>query len=152
MKKVYYEKVGGKYIPVSEYDPQFLDRLPYGNHLIMVHEGGLTRRYNVEPALAPMIAAGRLVASKIAGEILNASRMRPSKKPATPEQVTAWKSLLDAFGDEQYIVEWLSAVDMAAIATDSLENEAATLLSHPAVKNAYDEFMLICKLTLGEKE
>ncbi len=59
MKKIYYEKVGRRYVPVSEYDSEFLDAFPKGNHLVMCYPGGTSRRFRIDPALAPMIAAGR---------------------------------------------------------------------------------------------
>jgi hypothetical protein len=43
-----------------EYDEYLMDGLPYGNHMIMVYPGGQSTRYNIDPALAPMIAAGRV--------------------------------------------------------------------------------------------
>jgi len=39
MKKIYYEKVGRKYIPVSEYDSNLLDGFTKGNHLVMSYPG-----------------------------------------------------------------------------------------------------------------
>ena len=35
MKKIYYEKVGRRYKPVAEYDPDYLDSFPKGSHLVM---------------------------------------------------------------------------------------------------------------------
>jgi hypothetical protein len=60
MKKIYYEKIGRKYMPVAEYDNEFLDSFPKGNHLVMSYPGGSSRRFNIAPAYAPMIAAGSL--------------------------------------------------------------------------------------------
>ena len=60
MKKIYYEKVGRRYVPVSEYDNDFLDSFTKGNHLVMSYPGGTSRRYNVDPNYAAMIAAGRV--------------------------------------------------------------------------------------------
>ena len=50
MKRIYYEKVGRSYKPVSEYDSDLLDSLPKGAHLIMCYPGGSSRRYNIDPA------------------------------------------------------------------------------------------------------
>ena len=54
----FYRKVGRRYQPVEEYDPELMDALPEGDHLISVRVGLTSRRFDVDPALAPMIAAG----------------------------------------------------------------------------------------------
>jgi alpha-D-ribose 1-methylphosphonate 5-triphosphate diphosphatase len=56
-KKIYYEKRGRRYYPVMEHDYELMDAMPRGNHLIMCYPGGRSTRYNIDPALAPMIAA-----------------------------------------------------------------------------------------------
>ena len=58
MKKIYYEKVGRRYVPVYEYDNDFLDAWPRGTHLVTCHPGGQSRRYNIDPNHAALIAAG----------------------------------------------------------------------------------------------
>jgi hypothetical protein len=60
MKKIYYEKKGHRYVPVSEYDSEYLDSFSKGTHLVMCYPGGQSRRYNVDPDYAAMIAAGRV--------------------------------------------------------------------------------------------
>lgn len=151
MTKTFYEKVGRKYIPVSEYDSDFSHSLPYGNHLIMVYKNGSTTKTNIDPALAPMIAAGRYAIDSISKAIMDATDIRPSKTPLTVEQINAWNALSVAFGDEKHQLEWPSAYAAADSAISALQDEAMMLLSHPAVKNAYDEFMLICELTKEPK-
>ena len=59
MKKIYYEKVNGRYRPVAEYDSDWIDSFPKGNHLVMCYPGGSSRKFNVEPNYAALIAAGR---------------------------------------------------------------------------------------------
>lgn len=57
MKKIYYEKIGRKYVPVREYDSDFMDAWPKGTHLVMSYPGGQSKRYNIDPNYAAMIAA-----------------------------------------------------------------------------------------------
>jgi hypothetical protein len=82
-KEIFYRKVGSRYKPVSEYDHNLLDSFPKGNHLVMCYPGGQSRRFNINPALAPMIAAGRLAedAAKCVRAIalLQKSKRRPGK-------------------------------------------------------------------------
>jgi hypothetical protein len=80
-KKIYYEKVGRRYVPVAEYDNDLLDSFTKGNHLVMCYPGGTSRRFNIEPALAPMIAAGRVAEDAICKALNKASEMRPARTP-----------------------------------------------------------------------
>ena len=151
MKKTYYEKIGRKYIPVSEYDSDLSYAIPYGNHLLSVYPGGQSTRYNVEPTFAPLIAAGRYAEDAISKAVMKASDLRPSTTPLTQEQRDAWENLAKAFGEDRHMLQWPAAQDIARVAVTALQVEANMLLSNPAVKNAYEEFMIICKLTKETK-
>jgi len=102
MKKIFYEKRGRRYVPVAEYDSDYLDSFPKGNHLVMCYPGGQSRRFNIEPNYAAMIAAGRVAEDAISEVIRKATDIRPSKSPITPEQLKAWKNLAKAFGEEKH--------------------------------------------------
>lgn len=151
MSKILYEKIGDEYVPVSVYEAKMIDSLPLGNHLIMVYKNGNTKRHNVDPAFAPMIAAGRYAVDEITDAIVSASSIRPTKTPLTQEQKDAWEALSKAFGESSHMLQWPSANEIAYQAVAALQNEANALLLNPSVKHAYDEFMLICKLALEQK-
>lgn len=150
MKKIYYEKVGRKYVPVQEYDNEFLDAFPKGNHLVMCYPGGTSRRFNVEPALAPMIAAGRYAEDAMSSALVKASEMRPHNKPITEKQKKAWEALAKSFGNDRYYVELPSAREVTEAGIKAMETEANKLLEHPMVRDAYEEFMATCKLVLAQ--
>jgi hypothetical protein len=151
MKKIFYEKVGRRYKPIAEYDNEYLDSFPKGSHLVMCYPGGQSRRFNIEPALAPMIAAGRFAEDAMSAALVKASEMRPHNKPITEKQKTAWDNLAKSFGDERYYVELPSAREVTEAGLRAMEDQAAELLEHPMVKQAYDEFMATCKLVLDPK-
>jgi len=96
MKKVYYEKVGRRYVPVYEYDSNLLDSFPQGNHLVMCYPGGSSRRFNIDPNYAAMIAAGRVAEEAMA---------------------------------------------------EAMQTEADQLMQNSAVRAAYEQFVLLCRLT-----
>jgi hypothetical protein len=146
MKKIYYEKVGRRYVPVAEYDNNFLDSFTKGNHLVMSYPGGASRRYNIEPALAPMIAAGRYAEDAICEQLRKQSEMKPQRTPLTPGQLKAWQKLAKEFGDELCPLSYGAARDLAEAGVNAMQTEAEKLLSHPMVQAAYDEFMATCKL------
>ena len=147
MKKIYYEKKGRKYVPVSEYDNDLLDSFSRGCHLVMVYPGGSSRRYNIDPAYAPMIAAGRIAGDKISEALRKASDLRPSREPITEGQRKAWQKLAKEFGEERHMLTWPSARDAADEAVKAMMAEAEKLMTHPSVKKAYEQFLLVCELT-----
>ena len=146
-KKIYYEKRGRRYVPVMEHDYELMDAMPRGNHLIMCYPGGQSTRYNIEPALAPMIAAGRVAEDQISKAVRKASEMRPRRKELTVEQKRAWDRLTKAMGNEVYSIEIASAREIADAGLKAMQEEADKLLTNPAVKLAYEQFLLVCELT-----
>ena len=147
MKKIFYEKVGRKYVPIAEYDDTFMDSFPKGNHLIMSYPGGTSRRFNIDPALAPMIAAGRHAESAMAEAVSKACELRPTQTPITEGQRKAWNKLAKEFGSELCTLQGANINDIVAAGLQALQEEADKLLQHAAVKQAYDQFMLVCALT-----
>lgn len=147
MKKIYYVKEGRRYVPVAEYDNDLMDSFHKGNHLVMVYPGGTSRRFNIEPALAPMIAAGRLAEDAICTALNKASEMRPARTPITPAQQRAWKKLSKEFGDELCTLYGACVRDIAEAGVKAMQDEADKLMQHESVKLAYEQFLLVCKLT-----
>jgi hypothetical protein len=145
-KKTYYEKVGRRYVPVAEYDSEYMDSFPKGNHLVMSYPGGTSRRLNVDPNYAAMIAAGRVAEDVISKAVVKASEMRPHQKPITEEQQQAWRNLAEAFGNDRYYIEIPSAREVAEAGVRAMEEEAMKLMLHPAVKKAYENFQIVAKL------
>ena len=146
MKKIYYVKEGRRYKPVAEYDNDLMDSFHKGNHLVMVYPGGTSRRFNVEPALAPMIAAGRYAEDAICRAITKASELRPSRSPITEAQQRAWRKLAKEMGDELCMLYGPSTRDIAEAGVQAMQAEADKLMTHPAVRDAYEQFQLVCKL------
>ncbi len=152
MKKVYYEKRGRRYHPVAEYDNDLLDSFSKGNHLVMCYPGGTSRRFNVEPNHAAMIAAGRVAEDAICRAISKASELRPTNIPLTEAQQKAWKKLAKEMDDGICTLYGLSVRDCAEAGVKAMIEEAEQLMSNPAVKKAYEHFQLVCELTKEQYE
>jgi len=146
MKKIYYEKIGRRYVPVAEYDNDLLDSFPKGSHLVLCYPGGSSRRFNVEPNHAAMIAAGRVAEDAICDSLRKASEMRPQRTPITLGQQRAWRKLAKEFGDELCPLSYGSARDHAEAAVNAMIAEAEQLMTHPAVRDAYEQFQTVCNL------
>lgn len=152
MKKIYYEKRGRRYHPVAEYDNDLLDSFPKGNHLVMSYPGGTSRRFHIDPAFAPMIAAGRVAEDAICRAISTASELRPQKTLLTPGQQRAWRKLAKEFGDEICTLQGTSVYDCARAGVEAMQVEADKLMQHASVRQAYEQFLLVCRLTQSDSE
>jgi hypothetical protein len=147
MKKIYYVKEGRRYKPVAEYDSDLMDSFTKGNHLVMCYPGGTSRRFNIDPALAPMIAAGRYAEDAISRAISKAAELRPQRTPITEAQQKAWRKLAKEMGDELCTLTGLSVRDCAEAGVQAMQEEALKLMQHQAVREAYEQFQLVCELT-----
>ena len=151
MKKIYYVKEGRRYKPVAEYDNDLMDSFHKGNHLVMVYPGGTSRRFNIDPALAPMIAAGRVAEDAMCKAMMDASELRPQQTPLTEGQRKAWRKLAKEFGDELCTLQGSSTRDIVEAGVQAMQTEADKLLQHDAVRQAYEQFQLVCELTKGNE-
>jgi hypothetical protein len=147
MKKVFYEKVGRKYVPVSEYDSDFLDSFTKGTHLVMSYPGGKSTRYNIDPNYAAMIAAGRVAEDAICSAMMKADEITPTRKALTPEEHAAWMNLIEVWGDEARSLRRPAIRDAAEAAVRAMQEEADKLMKHTAVRRAFEQFQLVCELT-----
>ena len=152
-KITYYQKIGRRYRPVYEYDQKLMDALPKGTHLVQVYPGGKSTRCNINPAYAPMIAAGRVAEDKISEVIRKATDMRPASKETklTEEQIRCWKELSKAFGEDNHALQWPSAREACEEAVKAMSVEAEKLLTVPAVRKAYEHFLFVAELTKEHK-
>lgn len=146
MKRVFYEKTGRRYRPVSEYDDAVIGAMPFGAHMVVVQPNHEMRSYQIDPAHAPMVAAGMYAREAIVDAVCRASEMRPQRKPITPEQLAAWQALAKAFGDDLATLNHASAHDIAEAAVTATAAAAKDLLNNPTVKAAYEQFLLVAKL------
>jgi hypothetical protein len=151
MKKIYYIKEGRKYVPVAEYDNELMDSFSKGTHLVMVYPGGTSRRFNIDPNYAAMIAAGRVAEDAICKAISKASELRPQRTLITPGQKKAWEKLAKELGNELATLNGLSIRDCAEAGVNAMMEEATNLMENPAVKKAYEHFLLVCELTKENK-
>jgi hypothetical protein len=146
-KTLFYKKVGRKYEPVYEYDQELLDSFPKGTHIVMSYPGGQSRRYNIDPNYAAMIAAGRVAEDAICSAMVKADEVQPQRKALTEAERDAWNNLIAVWGDEARSLRRPAIRDIAEAAVQAMQIEAEKLMSNPAVRNAWEQFQLVCALT-----
>ena len=151
VKKILYEKVGRRYVPVAEnYDDHYT--FPKGNHLVMCYPGGESRQFDIDPNYAALIAASRVAEDAMCKALNKASELRPARTPITPAQQRAWKKLAKEFGDELCTLNGASIHDIAEAGVRALQEEADKLLTNATVKAAYDQFLFVCALTKKQEK
>jgi hypothetical protein len=130
-----------------------MDAFPKGSHLVICYPGGQSTRYNVDPAYAPMIAAGRVAEDVISAVIVKATDLRAASRGTklTEEQLRCWKALSKAFGEENHALQWPSAREACEEAVKAMQIEADKLLAVPAVRKAYEHFLFVAELTKDHK-
>jgi hypothetical protein len=148
MKEVFYKKVGRKYVPVSEYDSTLLDALPKGAHLVLCYPGGRSTRYNINPDFAPMMAAGRYAEEAISKSLMASSELRPATwDKFTEKEKRMWDAIKSCIPKQhRYMYTHGSAYDAVQAGVKAMSVEAETMLENPAVRKAYERFMLVCQL------
>ena len=143
---IFYVKKGRRYIPHSTYSSEFCDAFPKGTHLVQSYPGGSMRRFNIDPAYAPMIAAGRVAEDKISEALMKANELRPQTTPITPGARKAWEKLKKELGNDGYLTRG-STREASEAAVKAMMEEAEKILEHPSVRKAYERFLLIAELT-----
>jgi len=146
----FYIKKGRRYHPVSEYDSDLLDAFPEGSHLTICNPGIRSRRYHIDPALAPMIVAGSIAEDRITKVIMDKLSFEPESTPITPEQKEAWENMRKVFGEDLCRLKSGSVMEAVRAGVNEMVKEAAELLENPALQNSYDNFILLSKLTRGK--
>ena len=153
MKTTFYKKQGRRYVPVGEYDNELLDSFPKGDHLVSVYPGGSSRRFSIDPALAPMIAAGRYAEEAITRKIQEATELRPMNREIDEETQRKWKKFIATVPEDfRYMFTHGCARDAAEAGVEAMMAEADRLMKNESVRKAYDHFMLMCKLTKDKEE
>jgi hypothetical protein len=147
----FYVRRGRRYYPVSQWDPELDRAMPFGDHLVSVRENSETRRHCIEPALAPMIAAGLLAEEAMSRAIHNAMELRPQSQPLTPRQRELLRELTDSMNGADARWSRASAQDAARAGVEAMIEEAQRIMQSAAAQRAYRDFLLVVELTRKEK-
>jgi len=151
-RKTFYEKVGRRYVPVKEYDAKFCDAYPRGAHVTVVTPGVKSTRYNIDPDYAALIAASMVAYDHMCKVIVDHSRLKPTKEPITEEQKELWDKLSQSLDVNSLPLFRASVAESVRAGTDAMIKEADKLMQHAAVRQAYEEFIMVAKLCSDSQE
>lgn len=148
IKKVFYTKEGDDFVPVAEYDSFLMKSFSAGAHLVICEPGFTIYKYNVDPNQAALIAAGMVAKNKMINAMLEKSSIQVRTGSINDPAVdAAHQQLISALGDKAYSLRWESADNIAQAGIDALQEEANKLMDNPAVRNAFEQFLTVCKLS-----
>jgi hypothetical protein len=150
MEEVYYKRVGRKYVEVARGDVH--NSFPLGASLVIAEPGVTTKFFKIDPAVAPMVAASQGARRTMSKVLMDELSLRSKTKPYTEEQIAAWRKLSETFGEELHPLMWPSVYSAVEAAIKVLQEDAHEMLKYPAVKKAYEDFLLVYKLTKEENE
>ena len=149
-----YKKVGRRYVEIGEYDPEMVDYTPNGVTMTVKRPGMTSRRYGMDPDILPLLAAGLYCEDEISRAIHRASELRPATRSITPKQREAFDRFLDTMDPDDPMRNMLtcgSCREAAEAGTQALVAEAQKLLANQSIKDAYEHFLLLCKLSTAKQ-
>ena len=101
-KRVFYEKTGRKYSPVSEHDTGLLLSLCKGAHLLIIEPGTTATYHCINPDLehAKILTALKQHRPKLEKILSKASELRPREIKMSRKELKAWKAYRDIMGEQ----------------------------------------------------
>jgi hypothetical protein len=151
IQETYYKKVGKRYVPVSYYDSNLTHSLKDGCTLIVKNKGAtafITK--DITPDNVAMLAAMVYAREALISAMHKTCEARPGRAPISEEEQQAWENLKKAMGDSAYYILYPSLHEIAEKATENMRQQAEQLLTNEAVRNAYEHFLLLAKLSKDE--
>lgn len=142
MSRVFYEKINGEFVPTRMWDPVLEESLDSGAWVTVVRPGISITRSMIDIDFAPLQAAGLLAQEQIAQAIYNESRKNiPTSSSGAPDKI------VESYNVFPHNMTRAQAQHIADAGVRAMQDQAQELLANPGVRAAYDQFMLICKLT-----
>lgn len=153
MKTGIYKRVGRRYVEIGEYDPEHTEHVPNGVTMTVKRPGMQSTRYNVDPDIVPLLAASVYCEDQISQAIYRAGELRPHRQDITLAQRKAFDRFLATMSDDdsnRFMMTVGSAREAAEAGTQALIKEAEKLLANESIKDAYEHFLLLCKLSASK--
>jgi hypothetical protein len=149
MSNTYYRKLSdGTFEAVSYYNSNASEAIPKDTAVLIINKGNSTlRKYDVDIAMAPLLAGCEYLRDQLA------LTMSLASKPRVPLAMTeaenkAWNNMIAVGGESFRQISYSSSHDMVDAGINALSCHMNHILSDPTCKDAYDKFRLCVKLKL----
>ena len=110
----YYKKEeDGTYTPIQEYDPNFMDSLPFGIHMVDCKQGSQIRIYHLNPDHITLWASAYLLRNKLESVVEDIYQPGIIPEPYTPEQEKAYAALKKTFDKDTFELKFPSNREVA---------------------------------------
>lgn len=152
MSETFYKKVGNRYIPVSEFEPDFRDSFTEGAYLVISNPGVTIYRKCLQPENANMLAAMLMFEEVLATEIVKHSELRASiVTELTPDQMEAFQKFKESVGGAASLM-YPSAQEIAKNCAEKMAMKVANLdeqdlENNENIRDAFNYFLSVCKLS-----
>ena len=145
---ILYEKVGDEFVPVRYWN-ETINSFPKGEHLVIAGDNAIIRTYNIDPGYVELIAAGKHFHSHLVDELIEAGSHKLNNFELTEEQEEAWANLNRLLNQDAALqIESYSTI--ADKAVSKLESKLKPYLNNPAVKQAYNNYIMVLRLAFDK--
>jgi len=146
----FYKKRNGTFVEVSEYDSDLMAAMPVDTAtLTITKEGSVSRKYNVDIAIAPLLAGSMLLEDELSVILSKATEAkRSNQKQLTKAENKAWENLITVGGESFRSLQYDSIANIASEISSHLTTKMSHILEDPTCNDAYTAFQLAVKLKL----
>lgn len=148
----YFKKNGRKYEPVC-FEAFDRDVFPYNaSTLIVRHDSSTYYRYNIEPDAAQYVAGGLVLREMVADILVEMNKLYDKDHDAlTPEQLEAYENFNKALNRTTYMYG-KSIYEISDEICKKVTNVMIEKHKNPAVREAYEHYLMMVKLSEDNKE
>jgi hypothetical protein len=101
----YKKEKDGSYTAIQEYDPQFMDSLPFGIHMVVAEQGSQTRIYNLNPDHISLWASAYLLRNELEKVIEEIYTPVVIPEIETEAQKAAFEAMKQAWVDDTFEIK-----------------------------------------------
>lgn len=143
----YKKEADGTYTPIQEYDPNFMDSLPFGIHMVVAEQGSQTRIYNLNPDHITLWASAYLLRNKLENVVESIYQPGVIPECTTVEQQQAYDALIKAFGKESFELKYPSNREVSDKLADLMvELVDDTIKGNPTLQKSWENFRMAAEL------
>lgn len=152
IKQTYYRKNGDNYEPVY-FEVGERDVYPYNSNILIVRHDSVTyHRHDIDPDVAHYVAGGLVLRELVSNVLSEMNKLYDKDHDSlTPEQLEAYENLNKALKRTTYMYN-KSIYDISDEICKKVTNVMIEKHKNPAVREAYEHYLMMVKLSEDNKE